>query len=69
MGKNKEPVEVDVEVVGKSENALQVSDGDTTTWIPISLIDEDSDINGESDVGASGTLTLPEWKAKDAGFI
>lgn len=69
MGRSKEPTEIDVEVIGKTEKALEVSDGDTKAWIPFSIIDEDSGITEDSEIGESGTLIIPEWKAMDAGFI
>lgn len=60
--------EVDVEVEAHGDDALLVSDGTNTGWVPYSLIDEESEITRKSVVGAAGTLVLPEWKAVELGL-
>lgn len=62
-------VEVNVEVLVIRSEAVLVTDGDTETWIPYSLIGPGSDIGVDSNVGDGGTLELPEWKALEEGLI
>lgn len=71
MGKyDKEPVEVDVEVVAQGGEAVLCKDGDgKEDWIPHSLIDEDSEIDKDSEPGEEGILIIPQWKAEEVGFV
>jgi len=67
--KSREPVEVDVEVIRRSDAALLVNDGNVEVWIPFSLILEDSEIDRTSDVGDDGVLIIPEWEAYESNLI
>ena len=37
-------------------------------FVPLSQIDEDSEITASSKKGDSGTLVIPEWLAEDRGW-
>jgi hypothetical protein len=58
MGKQ-ELIDIAAEVKGRTEKAVRLYDGKTTAWVPSSQIEENED----------GTFTMPEWLAKDKGFI
>ncbi len=45
--------------VGETEKAFRLSDGVTTEWVPKSQVEENGD----------GTFAIPEWLAKEKGFI
>lgn len=47
------------EVRGETEKALRIYDGAREEWVPKSLVEDNKD----------GTFTMPEWLAKDRGFI
>lgn len=57
----REPKLIDIaaEKQGESEKALRIFDGTKTEWVPKSQVEENSD----------GTFTMPEWLAKEKGFI
>jgi len=63
-------VEVEVELLGKSPTAIQVTDGKREVWIPNSQIHADSEIyNGaQCDLGDGGILIIPDWLAKEKGM-
>lgn len=44
---------------GETEKAFRLFDGKITEWVPKSQVEENGD----------GTFTMPEWLAKDKGFI
>lgn len=52
-------VDISGEVRGETEKALRIYDGARTEWIPKSQVENNGD----------GTFTMPEWLAKDKGFI
>lgn len=52
-------VEIAAEVRGESGKALRLHDGTKTEWVPKSQVEDNQD----------GTFTMPEWLAKDKGFI
>lgn len=58
MGR-KELVDIAAEKKGETERALRLFDGATTEWVPKSQVEDNGD----------GTFTMPEWLAKDKGFI
>jgi hypothetical protein len=58
MGK-KELIDIAAEVRGKTEKAWRLFDGKTTEWVPKSQVEQNDD----------GSFTMPEWLAKDKGFI
>jgi len=47
------------EVKGETDKAWRLFDGIKTEWVPKSQVED----NG------NGTFTMPEWLAKDKGFI
>ena len=54
---------VDIEAVVLFENragtAIKIDDGKTNCWVPKSLVQDNND----------GTVSIPEWKAKELGLI
>lgn len=47
------------EVRGETGAAYRLYDGKTTEWVPKSLVENNGD----------GTFTMPEWLAREKGFI
>lgn len=47
------------EIKRETEKAWQLFDGTKTEWVPKSQVEDNGD----------GTFTMPEWLAKDKGFI
>lgn len=59
-------IDVSVTVVRQGTDSVLVEDDNGTQgWVPHSLIDEDSEINAESEESDEGILVLPEWKADE----
>ncbi len=52
-------IDIAGEIKGESERALRLYDGKTTEWVPKSQVEDNGD----------GTFTMPEWLAKEKGFI
>jgi RNase P/RNase MRP subunit p29 len=52
-------VDISGEVRGETERALHLYDGTKTEWVPKSQVEDNGD----------GTFTMPEWLAKEKGFI
>jgi RNase P/RNase MRP subunit p29 len=52
-------VDISGEVLGETERALHLYDGTKTEWVPKSQVEDNGD----------GTFTMPEWLAKEKGFI
>jgi len=61
--------EINVPVKRHGEAALLVTDGDAEGWVAYSLINDESDITKDSDVGETGTLIIPQWKAEEIGLV
>ncbi len=59
MGKSEKLVDVAVVIRGETEKAWRLYDGDRTEWVPKSQVEDNGD----------GTFTMPEWLAKDKGFV
>lgn len=57
-------IEIAVEVTARTDNALMLTDGNVTEWIPRSQI---SDYTGSKDSPES--VFIPEWLALKKGFI
>jgi len=57
----KEVVRIDIalEIRGETEKAYKVTDGKYLEWIPKSQVENNED----------GTFSMPEWLAKEKGFI
>jgi hypothetical protein len=58
MGK-KELVDIAAQIHGETEKAWRLFDGAIAEWVPKSQVEDNRD----------GTFTMPEWLAKDKGFI
>lgn len=58
MGKS-ELFDLAAEIKAETEKAWQLFDGTKTAWVPKSHVEDNGD----------GTFTMPEWLAKDKGFI
>lgn len=54
-----EKVEVTAKLIRANANAMEIDDGDRRAWVPKSLATDNED----------GTFSMPEWVAKDRGFI
>ena len=52
-------IDIAAEIRGETEKALRLFDGDKTEWVPKSQVEDNKD----------GTFTLPQWLAKEKGFI
>jgi len=52
-------VDISAELRGETEKAFRLYDGQYTEWVPKSQVEQNSD----------GTFTMPEWLAKEKGFI
>ena len=51
--------DIAAEIKGETEKAFRLFDGAKTEWVPKSQCEDNGD----------GTFTMPEWLAKDKGFI
>ena len=52
-------VDISAEVRAETDKALRLHDGTKTEWVPKSQVEDNGD----------GTFTMPEWLAKEKGFI
>ena len=52
-------VDITAEIRAETDKAWRLFDGDRTEWVPKSQVERNDD----------GTFTMPEWLAKDKGFI
>lgn len=52
-------IDIAATVRGESEKAWRLYDGSVTEWVPKSQVEDNGD----------GTFAMPEWLAKDKGFI
>lgn len=66
MTRNDELAELGCTALRETDKALYVDLGDKKTWIPKSLIHDDSEV---WKAGQSGTLVIPEWFALKEGLI
>ena len=69
-----ETVDFDVKVIRNQpdkENAilLEIDGDEEKVWIPRSQIDDESDIDGDSEAGNIGTITVSEWIAVEKGLV
>ena len=51
--------DMSAEIVAETEKAYLLNDGTVQAWVPKSQVEDNGD----------GTFTMPEWIAKDKGFI
>ena len=62
--------EIDVVIRAVTQSAMLAFDGDVEGWVAFSLLDEDgSELGRKSNVGDTGTIVLPQWKAEAIGFV
>jgi hypothetical protein len=52
-------VDISAEIRGETEKAWRLYDGSKTEWVPKSQVENNGD----------DTFTMPEWLAKEKGFI
>jgi hypothetical protein len=52
-------VDIAAEIRGESPKAWRLYDGSRTEWVPKSWVENNGD----------GTFAMPEWLAKEKGFI
>ena len=55
----RELVDITAEIRGETDKAPRLFDGMRTEWVPKSQVEDNGD----------GTFTMPEWVARDKGFI
>lgn len=58
MGREK-LTDIAAEKRGETERAIKLFDGAKTEWVPKSQVEDNGD----------GTFTMPEWLAREKGFI
>lgn len=51
--------DLEAEIQGETPKAWRLYDGKTTAWVPKSQVENNED----------GTFTMPEWLAKEKGFV
>ena len=51
--------DIAAEIRGETDKAWRLFDGAKTEWVPKSQVEDNGD----------GTCAMPEWLAKDKGFI
>ena len=52
-------IDIAAERRGETEKGIRLFDGKTTAWLPKRFVEANGD----------GTFAMPEWLAKDKGFI
>lgn len=52
-------IDIAAELKGETDKAYRIYDGSRTEWVPKSQVENSGD----------GTYTMPEWLAKEKGFI
>lgn len=66
MSDRNEPVEIAVtEVIAETDKAILCVVDDEDVWIPISQIDDASEV---WEYGDEGTLVIPRWLAEEKGL-
>jgi hypothetical protein len=58
-GRDAKLTDIAAEVRGETDLAFRLFDGKTTEWVPKSQVENNGD----------GTFAMPEWLAKEKGFI
>ena len=65
-----ETVEVDVELVYRTDDAVLLSEGQVEGWIPKSLVVEpDREEMDDMELGTWFKVKIPEWKAVEVEFV
>lgn len=52
-------VDIAAEIRGETDKALRLYDGERTEWVPKRFVETNGD----------GTFAMPEWLARERGFI
>jgi hypothetical protein len=52
-------IDIAAEIRGETDKAWKLYDGSTSAWVPKSRVEDNGD----------GTFAMPEWLAKEKGFI
>jgi hypothetical protein len=55
----RELVDIAASIEGETDKAWRLNDGAVTEWVPKSQVEDNED----------GTFAMPEWLAKEKGFI
>ena len=55
----RELIDIAASIEVETERAFKLFDGTRSEWVPKSQVEQNDD----------GTFTMPEWLAKDKGFI
>jgi hypothetical protein len=68
---NNELIPISVEYITSSIKAIKVTDGDITTWIPKSQIDNYDDIDWDriDPENSAIEIDIPEWLAINKGLV
>lgn len=66
MAKNEENHNITGTIMRQSEKAILLDVEDIEAWLPKSQI---SLVDGDAEVGATVTLSVPDWLARDKGFV
>ena len=61
-------IELDLEVLHMTGDALFLSDGVVEEWVPRTLVNEGSEL-GADDIDKTMTIELEEWMAIKKGFV
>ena len=59
-------VELDLDVIAFTDKALYLTDGTYNDWTARSLMEDDP---GEVTAEDTVTIEIPEWVARDAGWV
>jgi hypothetical protein len=59
MTRGRELTDIAAEIQGETEKAWRLFDGSKSEWVPKSQVENNGD----------GTFTMPEWLARNKGFI
>ena len=59
MPRESKLIDIAGEARGETKAAFRIYDGKTTEWVPKQFVEHNND----------GTFTMPEWLAKEKGFI
>ena len=65
-------IELELEIIFRTDIAMLVCDGDNEVWIPYSLCrtEYDGDVFKETyETGQVYAIRIAEWKARDVGLI
>lgn len=52
-------IDIACQILNETEKAYRINDGAKIEWVPKSQVEDNKD----------GSITMPEWLAKEKGFI